>query len=138
LACGESALAAIPIADADAVDFLIPATGIVSEALPPPPEIDLETALHRLGHAVFVDAREIGEYNAGHIKGAIVCPANDIVHWHLHLAGIDPQEPLIVYCAEASCHKGEYVASFLLASGFTNVKLYRAGWAKWTGPRESQ
>jgi rhodanese-related sulfurtransferase len=138
LASGDSTFAAIPIPEASTVDFLMPPTGAASRPLPPPPEIDLDTALHRLGHAVFVDARDISEYNAGHIKGAILCPANDITHWHLHLAGIDPQQPLIVYCAEASCHKGEYVARFLLASGFTNVKLYRAGWAKWTGPKESQ
>jgi putative ATP-binding cassette transporter len=139
LACGESALAATPISDANAIDFLLPATSTaISKAPSVPPEIDLETALHRLGRALFVDARDISEYNAGHIKGAIVCPANDITHWHLHLAGVDLQQPIIVYCAEASCQKGEYVASFLLASGFTNVNLYRAGWAKWTGPKESQ
>jgi rhodanese-related sulfurtransferase len=139
LTSGQSLLPAAPASAGQPIDFLTPGTTEVAKTAIALPEIDLETAIHLANsNAVFVDAREIGEYNAGHIRGAIVCPANDIGRWHLHMAGIDLRRRIVVYCAEASCGKGEYVASFLLANGFTNVSLYRDGWAKWTGPKEDR
>jgi rhodanese-related sulfurtransferase len=122
----------------DTLDFmLVPGSAPTVKSDTKPPEISLPSALHALSAGKsFVDARDLGEYNAGHIKGAICCPASDVGRWRMHMAGIDPRTPIVVYCAEASCGKGEYVATFLLENGFTDVSLYRDGWAKWTGPKE--
>jgi rhodanese-related sulfurtransferase len=120
------------------LDFmLIRSSADTSQPVAKPPEISLQSALHGLSLGeTFVDARDLGEYNAGHIKGAICCPASDVGRWRMHMSGIDPKTRIVVYCAEASCGKGEYVATFLLENGFTDVSLYRAGWADWTGPKE--
>jgi rhodanese-related sulfurtransferase len=134
-ASGESLVPAPPAS----FDFLLGNQAHAEKPSAKLSEIDLQTAL-RLSRtdALFVDARDIPDYNAGHIRGAIVCPATDLSQWHLHLAGIDPSRRIVVYCAQASCGKADYVATFLLANGFTDVSLYRDGWAKWTGAREAR
>jgi rhodanese-related sulfurtransferase len=123
---------------ADSIDFLMLPTQATqsSRALV---EISLSEALqaHREGQ-LFVDARDPGEFDTGHIRGAVLCPAGDVSHWRLHLAGILQDRPIVVYCAEASCGKGEYVSRFLISSGFTNIHLYRDGWVKWTGAKEGK
>jgi rhodanese-related sulfurtransferase len=130
---------AAPAPAGQPIDFLLPPSSATAAALIKPPEISVEAALRLVRtDALFVDARDANEYHAGHIRSAILCPAADIDHWRLHMAGIDPHARIIVYCAQASCGKGAYVASFLLKNGFTNVVLYRDGWAKWTGPREAR
>jgi rhodanese-related sulfurtransferase len=102
-------------------------------------EISPQEALqaHAAGQ-LFVDTRDVSEFNSGHIRGALLCPAGDVSHWRLHLAGIPLDQPMVVYCGEASCGKGEYVAQFLKSSGFTSVRLYRDGWVKWNGPKEGK
>ena len=138
-ASAEPLLPPQPAAPQDPVDFLLPHSPQPARPQAQPPELSLEAAVGLVNtNALFVDARDVGEYGAGHIRGAIVCPASDIARWHLHMAGVDPHRQIIVYCAEASCRKGEYVARFLLQHGFTDVSLYRDGWAKWTGPKERE
>jgi rhodanese-related sulfurtransferase len=137
-----SGRALLPASDGlatEPIDFIMPGTAPGAHSIVDPPEISVAVALQMINrNALFVDARDPAEYNAGHIRGAVLCPATDVGRWHVHLAGIDLHRRIIVYCAEASCHKGEYVATFLLSCGFSDVSLYRAGWAQWTGPKEAQ
>jgi rhodanese-related sulfurtransferase len=129
----------LPVPASQPIDFLLPPKSATAASSIKPPEIGLDAALlSARTDALFVDARDVAEYNAGHIRDAILCPADDLSRWRLHMAGVDPRSRIIVYCAEATCGKGEYVATFLLKNGFTNVSLYRDGWAKWTGPREAR
>jgi rhodanese-related sulfurtransferase len=139
LAAGQSLVPPPPAAAGEPIDFMLPAGNAVTNATAKPLEISVDAARGRFAAgALFVDARDAGEFDAGHIKGAINCPATDISRWHLHLAGIDSHCPIVVYCAMASCKKGEYVATFLLANGFTDACLYRDGWVKWTGAKEAR
>jgi rhodanese-related sulfurtransferase len=138
-AAGRGLWPADPAEGGAPIDFLLSSSSGAAVAAVKPPEISVESALELAGTDVlFVDARDPSEFNAGHIRGAVLCPATDIGRWRIHLAGIAPDRRIIVYCAEAACGKGEYVASFLLKNGFVNVSLYREGWAKWTGPKEAK
>jgi rhodanese-related sulfurtransferase len=121
------------------LDFLMSEPAEAAGALVKPTDISIETALRWVdGAALFVDARDFSEYDAGHIRGAICCPADDIARWRLHLAGVDLHRRIVCYCAQASCHKGEYLATFLVNNGFSDVHLFRDGWARWTGPKEGR
>ncbi len=123
----------------DPIDFLISRAPPQSQATHPVTEISLQGALAAVGtSALFVDARDPADFVIAHIKGAISCPASAIQQWPLDLAGVEFNRRLIVYCAEAACHKGQYVADYLARAGFTDVSLYRDGWARWTGPREEE
>ncbi len=85
---------------------------------------------------MFVDAREPGEFANGHITGSMSCPASDVGHICLNMSGIPKNRKIVVYCIDANCGKGHYVAAALMQQGFTHAVLFREGWAKWTGPKE--
>jgi rhodanese-related sulfurtransferase len=121
----------------DPMDFLVnvDSSGVIAERAR---DIDLATMHQAVQRgALLVDARDAGEYAAGHIKGAISCPANDVAHLRLYLAGIPLNRQIVVYCGSAQCGKGHYVASALLQNGFTNVAVWPPGWAQWSGPKET-
>ncbi len=86
--------------------------------------------------ALFVDARDLGDFDKGHIKGALCVPASDTSRLRIYTAGLPKDQQYIVYCAIKNCQKGHYVAQALMQEGFSRVLLYTDGWAKWTGPKE--
>ena len=120
----------------DPMDFLLhtDSAGAVAEKAA---DVDLNTALEmQSAGALFVDARDATEFAAGHVKGAINCPAADVAHLRLNMAGVPKSRRIAVYCISAHCGKGRYIASALLQQGYPHVVLYNDGWAKWTGPKE--
>ena len=120
----------------DPMDFLLQTTSAATEP-EKAPDIGLEAALGlHAANALFVDAREPGEFAAGHIKGALSCPASDVARLRLNMAGIPLDRKIAVYCISSHCGKGRYLATTLMQQGYTHVALYNDGWSKWTGPKE--
>jgi rhodanese-related sulfurtransferase len=85
------------------------------------------------GHAVFVDARLIRDFEAGHVPGAINLPVDGSPEDHLQaLGGVARGTPIVVYCQSAQCGFARRVASELVAAGYLDVRLFEGGWRTWT------
>lgn len=100
------------------------------------------------GLIVFVDARNQGEFNDGHIPGAIQL---DPYHPEQQLPGVlarcQSADEVVVYCAGGDCEDADSTAIMLRDAGVSNQKLvvYGGGYTDWLenhlpieqGPRES-
>ena len=80
---------------------------------------------------LFVDARDEGYYDAGHIKGAI----KNIFLFEL-IFNIEAKQnkdtPLVVYCGDPGCGDSEQLAYDLKDSGFTKLYVFKGGWLEWS------
>jgi len=97
-------------------------------------EISLSEAtnLFKKGEAVFIDARSMAEYDAGHIKGAISLPYKE-VDWKFveAMAGVSEESAVITYCDGETCELSMELAVFLRNAGYKNVKVLSNGWSAW-------
>ena len=88
--------------------------------------ITLEEAkiLFNSGKAVFVDTRSEGEYQRGHIKGAVPIPVSKA---HLNIPKYEKElknKILVTYCHGAGCRLSDKVAYKLFAAGYKNVHIF--------------
>lgn len=93
-----------------------------------------ERKVHRLldTDTVFVDARISYDYEAGHLKGAVSIPidVND-VEYRSVTNRINKDSSIVVYCQSAHCKFAERVAVKLVSDGFSDISIFRGGWAEW-------
>lgn len=68
-------------------------------------------------------------YDDCHIKGSVHVPFEQIDEYIPRL--INKQIPVIVYCSNHLCLASHLVAKQLQDTGFTNVRVYGAGMARW-------
>jgi rhodanese-related sulfurtransferase len=117
---------------------------ISSRGLPlrtPPPKsagqpelISLEDAkkLWSNGSAFFLDAREPGQYAAGHVPGAFNLPA---LRFERHFDEVAPvlslESEIVVYCDGIECDLSHRVGGRLKELGFTKVRILSNGWSVW-------
>lgn len=97
-------------------------------------EIDLETArrAYESGLVVFVDARTVEEYEAGHIDGAIhLSPAKFEAGIPAALDFMDVSQPVIVYCVGGTCTDSDSVVFALEGLGFTSLHVFTDGYPAW-------
>jgi rhodanese-related sulfurtransferase len=80
------------------------------------------------GEICVLDAREGGEFNVSHLKGAIHVGYNDFDR--KALAHIPKDAPIAVYCSVGK--RSEDIALKLKAKGYTNVKNHWGGIFDWT------
>ncbi|MEZ4634517.1 MAG: rhodanese-like domain-containing protein [Caldilineaceae bacterium] len=78
-----------------------------------------------------IDVREVGEYEAGHIEGAVNIPIRTLAQ---SLSAIPSDMPVVVYCA--SGHRAGMATSALRSLGYANVRPFAAGWRGWTAAEE--
>ena len=76
--------------------------------------------------AIALDIRTEGEYQAGHIPGAVFVPDSDYSNI---IAQMDKTKTYVVYCATGSRSSG--AVEFMRAEGFTSVKHMNRGLAHW-------
>lgn len=75
----------------------------------------------------FLDVREADEFAAGHIKGAINIPYDQVAS----LADQLPHDqPIVLYCIH-SAHRAPEAAKSLEALGFDNVSVLEGGIVAW-------
>jgi rhodanese-related sulfurtransferase len=81
---------------------------------------------------VFIDARFARDFEGGHLKGAISVPvdANDVER-RKATAHISKDAHIVLYCQSAACKFAETVAIKLMDDGFSNISIFRGGWAEW-------
>lgn len=99
-------------------------------------EIDLATAraLFENNLATFVDARVAGEFEAGHIDGALsISPAALEANASLFaLDVIDPAKPIVIYCGGGDCDDSHRVAEMLQdLRGFKQTHVFVDGFPAW-------
>jgi sulfur-carrier protein adenylyltransferase/sulfurtransferase len=75
-----------------------------------------------------VDVRQPGEYENGHLPGAILIPVGELDE---RVAELDPAKPTIVYCAAGV--RSRAAASILERAGFPEVYSMSGGINAWNG-----
>ncbi len=80
---------------------------------------------------VLIDVREPGDYEEGHIEGAINIAIRELAQ---SLELIPTDRPVIVYCA--SGWRAGMAYSTLRLIGYENVSAWTPGWAGWTAAEE--
>ena len=86
------------------------------------------------GGAVFVDARSVEQYKAGHIPGACSLPLyqmDDYLTPFLNV--VQPDAAVIVYCSGIACQDSHLLAKELADMGYGNVSVFAGGIAAWRG-----
>lgn len=90
---------------------------------------------------VVLDARSRREFEAGRLPGALTLPWRE---FDRALAAVefmlDPERPILVYCAGDHCDEGLMLARHLQARGYRRVALYAGGWRAWNAaglPKEA-
>ena len=79
-----------------------------------------------------IDVRNPGETASGMLPGARNFPLASLID---HLDELDPQRPIIVYCAGG--YRSSVAASTLRANGFTEVADLLGGYGAWSGTDET-
>jgi rhodanese-related sulfurtransferase len=98
------------------------------------PKVKTDEIARLLGGSdvVVVDARVPGDYNAGHLKGAINIPvdtpAKEVARSLVH---VPKTSRIIVYSHSSGCPYGGRVAREVLELGYHNVAIFKGGWIEW-------
>jgi hydroxyacylglutathione hydrolase len=93
-------------------------------------ELSLAEVAARLGvgagHEIVLDVRGAGEWEAGHIPGALNIPVGELDQ---RLDEIPRNRAVIVHCQTGS--RAAMAASILKARGFSDVRQFAGGFAEW-------
>ena len=82
------------------------------------------TAMLKTNATTVVDARDADSYAAGHIDGAVNFAS-------LQLPA-DKNAALVFYCGGVRCPAAGKAAKKAVEQGYTNVMVYKGGWADWS------
>jgi len=102
-----------------------------------PSIIDIQEALNlfQSEEAVFVDARHEYDFKLGHIRGAINLPLAEFETKADVVSSLPKNKTLITYCDGAECNSSIELATKLIESGFSSVKVFYSGWNEWQNQR---
>ena len=81
---------------------------------------------------LFIDARDEGYFESGHIKGAMKNSFLMELVFNIEQKQAK-SEPLVVYCGDPGCGDSEDLAYDLQGSGFTQLYVFKGGWVEWSG-----
>jgi len=81
--------------------------------------------------ALFIDARPVEEYEAGHVPGAFNVPPSKISGISALLDFMGPGDRIVVYCEGGSCDASHLVAIRLEDLGITRVHIDADGYPGW-------
>jgi len=93
-----------------------------------------EREVHKLleTDTIVIDARLSPDFEAGHLKGAFSVPvdANDVERQKV-TANIAKDARIVMYCQSSACKYAEIVAIKLIDDGYSNISIFKGGWAEW-------
>lgn len=82
--------------------------------------------------AIFVDARPLDQYEAGHIPGAFHLAFGQFMSGRPAILDFLPQDmPMIVYCEGGDCDSSHKVREMLLDYGYQEVHVFQPGFPMW-------
>ncbi len=96
-------------------------------SVPEIPAADLKARLDQREPLQLIDVRSAGEFAAGHIKGVINVPVNQL-RSTLPALKLDPNRPVIAICATA--HRSPPAVRVLRHAGF-DAKQLQSGMVAW-------
>ncbi|MDO5045260.1 rhodanese-like domain-containing protein [Campylobacter sp.] len=101
--------------------------------------VDYKYARSKLGsgmrgatEALFIDSRPDRHYNAATIPSSIQIHDTDFKEHVSRIEGTPKDKEIIVFCQGWDCSKSPKVAAMLKEKGYSNVKLYQAGFPDWS------
>lgn len=84
------------------------------------------------GAALFLDARDTDEYEAGHIPGAMRLSESDAASQPESVKNLPVRgRPIIAYCQGGDCEASLDLARNLVASGYRKVLVFTGGFPEW-------
>lgn len=78
----------------------------------------------------FIDARDVSDYQAGSIKGAVNIPYHKLEENQGKLSSLKKDAVYIVFCS-AACDVSIDLAYAMAKQGFTKVYIFHGGWDEW-------
>ena len=96
---------------------------------PIPIRIDFAKALFDKKYR-FIDARDVSDYQAGHVQGAMNIPYHDLDKYKSVLEGLPKDQVYVTYCS-AACDVSIDLAYAMAHMGFTKVYIFHGGWDEW-------
>jgi rhodanese-related sulfurtransferase len=99
-----------------------------------PVQIKLGTAksLFAAGAALFLDARDAGEYETGHIPGALRLSRDDALSEPERVKSLIPAgKPVVTYCEGGACEASLDLARALVDAGYRKVLVFVGGFPEW-------
>jgi rhodanese-related sulfurtransferase len=81
--------------------------------------------------AVILDARPNKKYIVGHVPTSLSIPDTKFDAYYDQIKDLDKATELIIFCGGWKCAKSPKLAAMLAAKGFTNIKVYQAGYPAW-------
>ena len=84
---------------------------------------------------LFVDARSLGDYEQGHIPGALNLPVDKFESEGRELLKDFPKDAgIITYCSGSSCQSSVKLAGMISERlGYKNTRAFFDGWHAWNG-----
>jgi rhodanese-related sulfurtransferase len=81
---------------------------------------------------LYLDVRSAGDYDAGHIPGALHLPEETVEERLIFLRPrLERATAIVVYCSSVDCGKSLWTAIHLRNAGFKQTRIYPAGWNEW-------
>jgi rhodanese-related sulfurtransferase len=89
-------------------------------------------ALWQQPQTVFLDVRTVGEYEFGHIAGALNLPEEEFERQFPAVKSrLEQARAIVVYCKSRDCAKSLWTAIRLVQQGLRQTKIYPNGWNEW-------
>ena len=98
-----------------------------------PKAIHIEQAYTLFKNGItFIDARDVSDYLAGHIKNAVNIPFEDFDNYKQMLDKLPKDKPVVTYCAGTECDLSILLGNLLFEEGYKQVYVFFGGWIDWT------
>lgn len=97
--------------------------------------LDVASRFFGQKNVLFVDARDAGTFEAGHIPGAKNIDAegldSDLLVGEETMATVPKTHVVIVYCSGGQCDLSKRLATNLVVRGYQKVFVFEGGWNEW-------
>lgn len=79
-----------------------------------------------------IDARTAGEYEEGHIPGAMLLDYFEMGRYlDKVLPALSPDDDIAIYCSGPDCDDSELLARELYTMGYRSIMIFRGGFEEW-------